>query len=296
MSTVVRSTPAESATRRSAVRQIGVFLGVTFALITVSTTVALAEHVDVRRIDEASALGQTAMYLQAFFPLVGALAARLVGRADEGGAGWGFRRAPWSAVGRAWALAVGVVLSSAVLVWATGVGGFDAGGFGPIVLAGLTVLPLPYVLLAIGEDIGWRGLLATRLAEHWGPRVVVLASGLAWSVFHWPLIIWLGGTPEGVPVWYALVMFTVGTTALGAMLAGMQLQWGIWPGVIMHAVLNATRYHVVDPLTSERAHTTWFSTETGLFEALVLVVAAVLWFRRRPLVEVAGGGTRVQPD
>lgn len=294
MSTVVRSTPIRTEARASAVREIGVFLGVTFALIAVSTSVALGQHVDVRRIDEASGLGQAAMYLQAFFPLIGALAARLV--TGSPGPGWGFRRAPWSALGRAWGLALIVGLVSAGLVWATGAGGLDLGGFGPIVVAGLTVLPLPYVLLAIGEDVGWRGLLATRLAEHWGPRVVVLVSGLAWSAFHWPLIIWLGGTPEGVPVWYALVMFTVGTTALGAILAGMQLQWGIWPGVVMHAVLNATMYHVVEPLSSERAHTSWFSSETGLFETLVLLAVATLWFRRRPLVSLAGGGTKVEVD
>lgn len=294
MSTVVRSTPTQTEARAAAVREIGVFLGVTFALVAVSTSVALAQHVDVRRIDDATALGQAAMYSQAFFPLIGALAARWV--SGSRGPGWGFRKAPGSALGRAWALALTVALVSAALVWATGAGGLDLGGFGPVVVAGLTVLPLPYVLLAVGEDIGWRGLLVTRLAEHWSPRVVVLVSGLAWSAFHWPLIVWLGGTPEGVSVGYAVVMFTVGTTALGAVLAGMQLQWGIWPGVIAHAVLNATRYHVVDPLTSDRAHTAWFSTETGLFEALVLVVAATLWLRRRPLVAVAGGGTRVRPD
>jgi membrane protease YdiL (CAAX protease family) len=156
---------------------------------------------------------------------------------------------------------------------------------------GLTLLVLPYVVLALGEDVGWRGLLVGRLAEVAGPRTVVLVSGLVWSSFHWPLIALLGGTPEGVPVWWALLWFTVGTTAFGAVLANMQLRWGIWPGVLAHAVVNATLYHVVEPLTGDTGDTNWVATETGAAQALAMLVAAVVWFRFAPLRRTAAGGT-----
>lgn len=293
MSTVVGPSRTHLTSRTAAVRQITVFLLVTAALVTISTVVAVGQDVDVRRIEDATALGQAAMYLQALFPLAGAVVARLATGASPRGAGWGFRRTPWSTLATAWAYGLAIGLGGGLLVWVTGAGGFDSDGLGATVLAGLTVLPLPYVLLALGEDVGWRGLLVTRLAEHWGPRVVVLGSGLAWSAFHWPLIIWLGGTPDGVPVWFALLMFTLGTTALGAILAGLQLRWGIWPGVLVHAVQNATLYHVVEPLTAERAHTDWFGTETGVFAVVAVGVAAAVAWRRRPLVRTSDGGTRV---
>ncbi|MFI7587002.1 CPBP family intramembrane glutamic endopeptidase [Spongisporangium articulatum] len=269
---------------RTARREIAVFLAVTFGLIGVSTVVAWNEGVDVTHIEDATPLGAAAMYGQAFFPLLGALAARFtVGRRGEG---WGFRRAPWRSLASAWAYSVAVVLGAGTLVWLTGTGGLDTHADGTTLLTalgGLTVLAAPYVLLALGEDVGWRGLLTTRLARLGGPRLVVLGGGLAWSAFHVPLIVWLGGTPEGVPVWFAVTAFTVGTTAFGAVLSSMQLRYGIWPGVVAHAVFNAVLYHAVEPLTVTRDATGWTGTETGAFAALVGVLGAAVWLRRNPI-------------
>jgi membrane protease YdiL (CAAX protease family) len=279
--------------RRSATREIAIFLATTALLTTVSTGVAVAEDVDVRRIEDASTLGQTAMYLQAMFPLVGAVVARIATTGTLRRPDWGFRRPSWRSIAAAWGYGLAIALGGGLLVWATGAGSLDADAFGTDVVLGLTVLVLPYVVLALGEDVGWRGLLVPRLAAFYSPRTVVLLGGLIWSSFHWPLIAMLGGTPEGVSVAYALVMFTVSITALGAVLASMQLRWGIWPGLVAHAVMNATLYHVVEPLTTELDHTSWFATETGLFAAVAGSVGAALWWWRRPLVAGSDGGTRV---
>jgi membrane protease YdiL (CAAX protease family) len=176
-------------------------------------------------------------------------------------------------------------------VWATGLGAFRTEGLDAMVPLGLTALVAPYVLLAIGEDVGWRGLMVTRMAEVAGPRTVVLVGGLVWSAFHWPLILLLGGTPTGVAPWWALLWFTVGTTSLGAVLASMQLRWGLWPGMVAHAVANATLYHVIEPLTGDTGRTNWFATETGMAYGLVTLAAAVVWWRFAPLVRSADGGT-----
>lgn len=279
--------------RRTARREIGVFLGVVATLTAVSTAVALGEGVDVRHIEDASALGQSVMYLSASFAAVGAVVARLVVHRSLRRPGWGVRRAPLRTVTGAWLFTLATILTVGALLWGTGLGGFDTAALGTSTLLGLTVLVLPYVVLAFAEDLGWRGLLVTRLAAVAGPRTVVLAGGIAWSAFHWPLLIWLGGTPEGVAPWFAVVMFTVGITGFGAVLASMQLRWGIWPGVVAHAVWNATLYHVVEPLTVEREHTLWFGTETGLLTAVVGVAAALLWWRFFPLVRTSAGSTAV---
>lgn len=281
--------------RRTARREIGVFLTVVAGLTTVSTTVALAEGVDVRHIEDASALGQTVMYLSASFAAIGAVVAQLVVHRSLRRPGWGVRRAPLRAVAGAWLFTLATVLTGGALLWGTGLGGLDTHAVGTSTLLGLTVLVLPYVVLALAEDLGWRGLLVTRLAAVASPRTVVLVGGVAWSAFHWPLLIWLGGTPEGVATWFAVTMFTVGITGFGAVLASMQLRWGIWPGVVAHAVWNATLYHVVEPLTVEREHTLWFGTETGLLTAVVGVAAALLWWRFLPLVRTPEGTTAV-PD
>ena len=244
---------------------------------------ALAQGVDVRNIEDASPLGQAVMYGQALWPFVGVLVARLSVGGSLRRAGLGFRRPGWRPLGLAWAYGLGVTLAGGLLVWGTGLGGIDTGPLTGVVPLGLTVLALPYVPLALAEDVGWRGLLVTRLAEVSGPRTVVLVSGFAWAAFHWPLIALLGGTPGGVPAVAAVAMFTVSTLALGAVLASMQLRWGIWPGVLAHAVVNAALYHVLEPMTTEQGATGWFATETGLAAAVVGVAGAWLWLRRFPV-------------
>ncbi|MEV4132957.1 CPBP family intramembrane glutamic endopeptidase [Dactylosporangium sp. NPDC049742] len=247
------------------------FVVLQLLLALATTAVAVAEGVDVRRIEEASALGQAATYGTALTPLIAAFVAR------RGFKGWGFRRTSWRTLAVAWAVGVAPVLVAYAAVWATGVGRFT-GDAGTAALAG-TVLVLPYVLLALAEDIGWRGLLVTRLAEVARPRTVYLVSGFLWSLSHVWLLLFLGGTPEGVAPLFAIAMFTIGTTAFGTVLASMQLRWGMWPGVVAHAAFNAVMYHFADASTASTGSATdWIATETGLGYAVAMPLVAVAWF------------------
>jgi uncharacterized protein len=284
------STAALDVRRGDALREITVFLGTTFALTAVSTAAGLAEGVDVRHIDDATALGQAAMYSQAFYPVLGVLAARASTPRDRR-TRWGFRRPTRLGIGLGWALGLALPVLAAILCLAFGAIGFDAQGLGPVVPLGLTLLVLPYIPLAIGEDIGWRGLLVTRLAQVSGPRTVIVVSGVVWGLFHWPLMIWLGGVPEHTATWFGLLSFTLGTTALGALLANMQVRWGLWPGVVLHAVSNATLYHVLTPLTESRAHSGYLTGEVGIVGGLVTAAVALVWWRLAPLIPTPEGGT-----
>ena len=283
--------PAAPAARPSPWREVGVYLGTVAGLLTVTTSVAAAAGADVTRVDEAPPLVQALLFGQALIPLLAAVVARLVTAGTLRRPGWGFRRTSWRSLGTAWLWALLPTSAAAALLWATGLAGLDTGGLTPAVALGLTVLVLPYVLLALAEDVGWRGLLVQRLAEVAGPRTVVLVSGGAWALFHWPLVLVLGGAPAGVPVWFALACLTLGSTSLGAVLASMQLRWGIWPGVLAHAVLNALLYHVLAPLTADSGPTEWLSTETGAAGAVTLLLAALAWWRVAPLVRTPAGGT-----
>ena len=100
-----------------------------------------------------------------------------------------------------------------------------------LVVLGLTVVVLPYALLALGEELGWRGLVVTRLAQVARPRAVVRHR----HVHH-------------------------ALTAFSAILAGMQLRWGVWPVSVAHAVGNATLYRVLQPVTLNGSSRAWFST------------------------------------
>ncbi|MGY1739035.1 CPBP family glutamic-type intramembrane protease [Geodermatophilus sp. SYSU D00684] len=283
--------PAAPAARPSPWREIGVFLGATAGLLTLTTAVAAAADADVAHVDQEPPLVQALLFGQALIPLLAAVLARLVTAGTLRRPGWGFRRTSWRSLGTAWLWALLPTLTAGGLLWATGLAGFASDGLTPTVALGLTVLVLPYVALALFEDVGWRGLLVQRLAEVAGPRTVVLVSGLAWSLFHWPLVLFLGGAPAGIPLPFALLCLTVGTTSLGAVLASMQLRWGIWPGVLAHAVLNALLYHVLAPLTADSGPTEWFSAETGAAGAVTLLLTALAWWRVAPLRRSPDGGT-----
>lgn len=258
-------------------REILRFVVVQVLLSLVLTAVAVQQHVDVLRIEDATPLGQAATYGLALTPLVAALVARW--STARSLRGWGFRRVQPRILALAWAVGLLPVLASAAAVWLSGAGRFTGDVVPSLVAA--TALAVPYAALALAEDLGWRGLLVARLAQIARPRTVYLVSGGLWSLSHVGVIVLLGGTPAGVSPVYAVAMFTVATTALGSILAVMQLRWGIWPGVVTHAVVNAVLYHVVEPATASTGQVTpWIATETGLAYALAMVAAAVLFVRR----------------
>ena len=296
--TTIAPTPAAAARRPR--RELVTFLAVTFGLTAASTTVAVASNADVTDPGGHGPLAAVALYGQAFWPLVGALVARLTVRGPF--PGWGFRRAPRRAVLGAWAYGAGVPLLAAVPLLAIGVlepdGGLAAGlGLGSLpgplgallaVVAGLTLGTLPFVVLAIGEEVGWRGILVPHLAATGSVRRVVVVGGLVWSAFHLPLMTTLGGTPAGVPVPVAVACFTAMVVAEGAVLAWARLRWGLWPVVVLHAAHNAVLYAVLEPGTRQQAGAGWLAGETGLALVATTGIAAAPWLRRAPLVSRDG--------
>ena len=278
-------------------REIAIFLALTAALTAASITVAVSQGVDVTRLGDAPLVGQIALFGQAFYPGVAAIAARLLTEGTLRGLGWGWAASrPYLALSYALPLAYCTVAYG--LAWATGLAGWGpeglaaglplagvsegAAALGAALLA-LTVGVLPFLLLALGEEIGWRGLMVPRLAEAMPLPKVALYSGLAWASFHIPLMLFVSGAVEGVPVLYAVACFTVTGIALSYPLAWLRLRSrSVWPAVVLHASHNAAVYLVFDPLTTDAGNTAFFAGETGVGLALAGVsVAALLWIYDR---------------
>lgn len=91
---------------------------------------------------------------------------------------------------------------------------------------------------ALGEEIGWRGWLVSRL-EPMGKTATVLLSGAVWGLWHAPLIL-LGYNYPGVPGWLGLAAMMGFTISFGAVLAWLRLASGsVWPAALAHGALNA---------------------------------------------------------
>jgi uncharacterized protein len=282
--------------RGDARREITIFGLIVAALVPISIAIALGQGVDVSRIDEAPLLGQLALYGMAFYPGLAAIIARLVTARTVRGLGWG-----WGAsrryLGMSYLLPVAYTALGYGIVWATGLGRVDpaalaagsplSGGSAEVAalaaaVMALTVGVLPFLLLAAGEDIGWQGLLAARLAETMPLTRVVLWVGLAWTAFHLPLMLFVpGGIAAGVPAPYAIGNFLVGTLAMTFPMVWLRLRArSIWPAVLLHATHNAAIYLVAEPATADTGMTAWFAGESGIVLTLATVMVAALWWRR----------------
>ncbi|MBM7502863.1 CPBP family intramembrane glutamic endopeptidase [Agromyces aurantiacus] len=280
------------------------------ALLPGGAAIAVAEGVDLRTLETASPLGQLALFGAAFAPTVAMLVAWAVG---QRGPDWGFRRTPWRSVGIAWLFSVVAVFSSYAAGWLTGVAGFDparleAGtGMPPLVALAVGLLPgvLPFVLLAIGEQLGWSSFLTVRLAALRGPDVTALVVGLGWAACHVPMMLFVpGAVADGVPMAWAVSMFAIQTLAFAFPMVWLRLRTrSIWPVLVLHATLNAAIYFVAEFVTVPTAASEWFIGEGGVFTAagavLAVLVTIPLW--RGPRAEraavLAGRfGTSASPE
>jgi uncharacterized protein len=233
-------------------------------------------------------------------PGVAALIVRLVEQRNLRGIGWGWGATRWQAL--SFVLPPAMALAVYGLVWLTGIGGFSeealtaslAREIGrtiplPVILALLaTVGFLPSAVTALGEEIGWRGLLVPELAKITSFTNTAWISGILWSVYHFPLILFSDYT-SGAPRWYALLLFTFMVIASSFVFAWLRLKSGsVWTAVILHASHNLFIQEIFDPLTTDQGITEYVTTEFGL--GLTLAYAAGAWYfwRRRGELPQAG--------
>jgi membrane protease YdiL (CAAX protease family) len=104
-------------------------------------------------------------------------------------------------------------------------------------LPAFLIAPLINTLVAIGEEVGWRGYLWARW-QPLGPRRAALAIGVIWGVWHAPIIV-QGHNYPGEPLLGPLLMVVL-TVAYGVILAWLRARSGsVWPAALAHGALNA---------------------------------------------------------
>jgi len=151
-----------------------------------------------------------------------------------------------------------------------------------IVLA-MTVITAIYLLTVLGEEIGWRGYMLTRLIDANVPRPLLI-TGLIWGAWHVPLILSGSYGPGGGPnPLLAVALFMVTATAFAYLLAWIRLRTGsIWPCIVAHAAWNGIIGVAFNGATKGVSSQLW-TGESGLLVALVVTVAVVLVYRLWPL-------------
>lgn len=134
---------------------------------------------------------------------------------------------------------------------------------------------------ALGEELGWRGFLVPQLAKIMPFRGVALASGILWSLWHYPLILLANYHGEG-PTWYSLMCFTVMVIGIAFLFAWMRLKSGsVWTGMFLHASHNIFIQSFFDPLTRPSLATKYLTTEFGAGLAILAIVIALIFYGKR---------------
>jgi membrane protease YdiL (CAAX protease family) len=134
---------------------------------------------------------------------------------------------------------------------------------------------------ALGEEIGWRGFLVPELFKSTGFTGTALITGVVWSCWHYPLLIW-GDYNSGTPTWYGLTCFTVMVISISFVFAWMRLKSGsLWSGAILHASHNLYVQGIFTPLTRDTGKTAWFIDEFGTILPLVALGFGIYFWSRR---------------
>ena len=90
-------------------------------------------------------------------------------------------------------------------------------------------------LLAIGEETGWRGWLQRELTPLGFWRMSLLI-GLAWALWHAPIVLALGLAPREAVTYLGTIV------AVAPLLSALrEISGTVWPAVLGHALLNSVR-------------------------------------------------------
>lgn len=145
-------------------------------------------------------------------------------------------------------------------------------------LIALTVGILAMAPLAIGEEVGWRSYLLTRLIQA-RIRHPVLVSGLVWAFWHAPLVLSGHYNPSSNQM-LSFGLFAVTMVSLGSLLARLRLEThSIWPPVVLHAAWNSIIVAFLSECTTDKTRAAIWVSEGGVLISGSMLVMA-LWAHR----------------
>jgi membrane protease YdiL (CAAX protease family) len=205
------------------------------------------------------------------------------------GMGWRPGKARYLLFAYALPIAYGLLVYGSA--WLTGLVGFQpnlpfkAPLPGYIVVAATVIFLFLALPAALGEEIGWRGLLVPQLARLTSFPKVALISGLIWLLWHIPLILFADYN-SGAPAWYALACFSVEIMGMSFVITWLRLKSGsLWPAAVLHASHNLFIQSIFDRLVLRSSVSLYITTEFGIGLALVLLALGIFfwqWARKNP--------------
>jgi membrane protease YdiL (CAAX protease family) len=142
-------------------------------------------------------------------------------------------------------------------------------------LQSVLLAPILAIVIAFGEEYGWRGYLQSELLKMGRVRGVLLL-GVIWGIWHWPIIL-MGYNYPGYPL-LGLLLMALYTTGLSVVLGYAVLRSG---SVLLAAYLHALNNQVLNfiVLLGFRPFDAAFSFGIGIYGIATLAIVALLILR-----------------
>lgn len=111
------------------------------------------------------------------------------------------------------------------------------------IVSAVTYAPFANMLLAVGEEAGWRGTMYPVLKMRFGMLKGRIIGGVIWGIWHWPIMI-LAGYEYGTTYWGAPVtgplIFCVSTVSMGILFDFLYEKTScVWVPALCHGAINA---------------------------------------------------------
>ncbi len=153
-------------------------------------------------------------------------------------------------------------------------GSLSAALFAALILAP-TVGMLLATLSGLGEEIGWRGFLHSKLMTLKNSARYLL-TGIIWSIWHWPLIIFGDYATSDKP-WLNVIFFTIAVTTLSFFMGWLRdTSKSSFPAALAHASHNMWVLGVAPAFFNPGPLAPYLAGESGLFCALLYLILGVV--------------------
>ncbi len=221
-------------------------------------------------------LGERSAILSMFTPLAAVLLMLLVVTRDGyTRVGWralGLERAGWESWGLALLGPLLVMSCTYAIVWSTGIGRLTLTSDQGVIdfLLNLVISLIVTALLALAEEIGWRGYLLPHLLPL-GRMKALLISGLLHGLWHLPLMLLTPFYHASGNRLMVVILFLLTLTVAGVLYGYLRLSSGsLWPVALAHGALNTFWYQfsAVTVAASSPLLLEYLAGESGLLSLL----------------------------
>jgi membrane protease YdiL (CAAX protease family) len=127
------------------------------------------------------------------------------------------------------------------------------------------------LLIALGEEYGWRGYALPRLQQSYNALVASLLLGLVWGFWHFPAYLIGVGTPQQMPFFVFMLWVIIATIFMTCVYNNTS---SVLLAVLVHSAANATfNYLPLLPEFTGQIATFWlFLGLLGLVTVAVIIV------------------------